>query len=197
MKLDLSSIFKLVMLPKPILVSDEKIEEDDWYLWENRIIKNHLVPTTEGDFRSNHFHKSKLKIIAGIPELPRLDLSAVNAGTVQDLAKANGFDWENTESSARRVFEKWHQCNKYTEEDMIEFLEWVGKKGYPCIDASKKGLWVLNPLDPKDYTVKELLDSWLKERQPKVYNVEVEMECVGWETSTDAIIKVSKILCPK
>jgi len=56
--------YTLYKLPQGFIVtSDEEVKNEDCYLWDNRVIKNHIVPTTEGNYMSNYFHKG-LKIIA-------------------------------------------------------------------------------------------------------------------------------------
>jgi len=54
----------------------------------------------------------------------------------------------------------------YSDDDMIEFLDWLSMDGYPCIENQNKGLWVFHPQDCKNYTTKELLQLW-KEQKPK------------------------------
>lgn len=42
-----------------IVVDDSEIKEGDWYLCNDSIIKNYIVPTTEGDMLTNDFLKGK------------------------------------------------------------------------------------------------------------------------------------------
>lgn len=194
------------MLPQPILVSDEEIEGNEWYLWNNSPIKNHIVPTTDGDMWSNNFHKSKLKIIAGIPELPVIDFSTLSE---EDCKKIELFDVEkianeyydaydkNKEHTEGLIegfiqgFKKAQALNekKYSEEDMIKAWE----------NGIEEGSWTKNkPLHP-------IFPIFIKSlSQPKVFDVEVEMDFVhtdhvvgGFEyfpKVTNNQIKITKIL---
>jgi hypothetical protein len=162
--------FKLVMLPNPVLVNNEELKAGDIILCGSGFIH---------PFEPKCRELGGKKIIAGLTEIPKLDLSFV-AGQigyvdVEKLAeKANGYG-----DVYGKGLDKYNAFNegfiagfnanpkKYTEEDMIEFADFYVQNSR-CVSVSY----------------------WLKHRKPKVYNVEVEMECVGWETSTDAIIKI-------
>ena len=60
-------------------------------------------------------------------------------------------------------YKKAKENYQLTKEDMVEFIGFISKDGYPCV-SNKKGLWVLHPQDPKDYTHKELFDIWQQQR---------------------------------
>jgi hypothetical protein len=64
-------------------------------------------------------------------------------------------------------YNKSQETHPFSEDNVIDFLNWISKDGYPCIDKTKKNLWVFHPLDNKDYTPKELIELW-KEQQPKI-----------------------------
>ena len=58
---------------------------------------------------------------------PNLDIPQV-VDEVEMLAKQNGFNWENTETSARRVFEKWYkyqETHPFSEEDADAYADAV------------------------------------------------------------------------
>ena len=57
----------------------------------------------------------------------------------------------------------------YSDDDMIEFLDWLSMDGYPCIENQNKGLWVFHPQDCKNYTTKELLQLWKEQRIKIIY----------------------------
>ena len=103
---------------------------------------------------------------------PNIDIPKVGS-EVEMLAKQNGFDWENTETSARRVFEKWYKSQEthpFSEEDMIEFYKWVNQP-HPEDNRQPTAVYVKN-IDMwwhnhKKYTSKELLQLW-KEQKPKI-----------------------------
>ena len=53
-----------------------------------------------------------------------------------------------------------------TQEIAVEFAKWIAESGaYPCITPRNKGLYVLDPRDPKDYTPEELFQEFLKTKQ--------------------------------
>lgn len=53
-----------------------------------------------------------------------------------------------------------------TSQIAVEFAQWIAEIGaYPCITTPNKGLYVLNALDPKDYTSEELFQEFLKTKQ--------------------------------
>lgn len=110
------------------------------------------------------------KIIAGINPLPTLTYSDKVkqilrdkygwVGSVEDLAKENGFDWENTESSARTVFRKWHQSittKMFSLEDMYGLKDLLQKTSPLMFESATR-----------EY-IKSL-------QQPIQLNVEVKME---------------------
>lgn len=79
---------------------------------------------------------------------------------IEMLAKQNGFDWENTETSARRVFKKWYKSQEthpFSEEDMMNLIEWMQTPAY-----------LLNIIDSSTIkSTQELLQLW-KEQQSKI-----------------------------
>ena len=217
--------YQLIMLPNPILVSDEEIKEGDWYIdflvFPNLIqhplqhsgveykedklngkYKNPIIQSKQGTTSP----KNKCwKIIAGLPELPQLDLSLVTdeIGYVDVVKLANlQFDedtkkipvpsrlWYDSQDAQFDSFIKGFNANpkKYTEEDMIEFYEWCDTSD----EAAK--FWRLKRVQPSmdgSHNIrihqrrKELFQMWLEQRKPKVYNVEVEI--------TNNLVKVLKI----
>lgn len=76
---------QLIMLPQPILVSDEEIKDGDslYYATTNVILKNYVSETPR--------RKDDYKIIAGIPELPSIDFSALSE---EDCKKIGWVDIE-------------------------------------------------------------------------------------------------------
>ena len=66
---------KLIMLSNPILVSDEKIKEGDFYFKYDRILQ--WVKETSVTYTHIHPSNYPKPIIAGLPELPKLDLSLI------------------------------------------------------------------------------------------------------------------------
>jgi len=90
--------YRLIMLDKPILVSDEKIKSGDWYFWEGN--KNN-APSLCTDFlteesvleckKNTDFYKV---ISADIEGLPKLDLSLI----------AEKIGWVDVEKLAKEKF---------------------------------------------------------------------------------------------
>lgn len=78
--------YQLIMLPNPIVVSDEELTlgdtlKDCFYFFKGKVIK-----------REYSHHKEGKKIIAGIPELPTIDFSALSE---EDCKKIGWVDVEN------------------------------------------------------------------------------------------------------
>lgn len=158
-----------------ILVNDEIPNEKGLYYKDGEIgkrIENTYgrgIDDVEKTISQNNFYsniKAK-KIIAGIDNLPTLTYSDKVkqilkdkygwVGSVEDLAKENGFDWENTESSARTVFRRWHQS--------------ITNKMFSLEDVKKA---FFNGGDMKD--IEEFNFFIQSLQQPIQLKVEVEME---------------------
>lgn len=206
--------YKLIMLPQPILVSDEEIKEGDWYLcWETvdgkptNFITSKATNTESVDmysWASNYF-----KVLAGIEGLPKLDLSLIaeEIGWVdvekldmrfvldgQDIYTA--FLTDSASSAAlggflrgcRHGFTTAQSLNekKWTDDDMIDFHNFIFR--HPN----------------QNLKMGEYLEEFKRSRKPKVYNVELEMQdkiaidghtVIGKEpTITNNTIKVTKLL---
>lgn len=85
------------------------------------------------------------------------------------LLSSHKFDHLSVFYGFEKGYNKSQETHPFSEDDMIEFLNWIGKDGYPCIDKNKKGFWVLDPRDPKDYTPKELIELWKEKKLKIVY----------------------------
>jgi hypothetical protein len=185
--------FKLVMLPNPVLVNNEELKAGDIILCGSGFIH---------PFEPKCRELGGKKIIAGLTEIPKLDLSFV-AGQigyvdVEKLAeKANGYG-----DVYGKGLDKYNAFNegfiagfnanpkKYTEEDLRLAIT---------------SLWMFGQKQENNLTDSiDLIINTLK--QPKVYNVEVETQRVrypkgddGWEDVyrpkiINNTIKVTKIL---
>lgn len=160
---------ELIELEDQILLVDknQKLSKGDWHIEKNQIINQFPDYLTDID--------DCVKIIASSKQLEGLPLLVIED---EDIFVFNTLPYEIKEFlhsiSFRKGFRKAKETYKFTEEDIVEFLNWVGNDGYPCIDKSKKGLWVLHPQEPKDFTVKELLQIWKEQRTKKELYVEVE-----------------------
>lgn len=145
--------YKLIMLPNPILVSDEEITKLDRFVYDSdlkKVVENTDLKTlTSFKSKCDYYHK----IIGNVEELPKLDLSAIE--------------------------EEIGNEKKYSEKDIIDFYEWCDisdeaarfwrlKRVYPSMDGSHNSLLRQRRI--------ELFQIWVTKRKPKEYNVEVEME---------------------
>lgn len=204
--------YQLIMLPNPILVSNENLSDGDKFisfeknLWGEKYSLHTLNKELERKclvddiwnveanmkwLRESNGYKCA-KVIAGIPELPRLDLSLI-AGEIGyvDVEKISesvisDSEWGNPLDKAGEFM--YDQCikyfiagfnanpKKYTEKDMIEFDEWL-RYNKPANSAFN-----FTAVQEGGYVAKtsSLLSVWLAQKQPKVYNVEVEMEEVEY-----------------
>lgn len=179
--------YQLIMLPKPILVSDEEIKEGDYFYYKHfgEDIINVVKQTTDL-ININNPDRYFKKIIAGIPELPRLDLSLIpdELGYVDVVRLANiQFDedtkkipvpsqlWYDSQDAQFNSFIKGFNASpkKYTEEDIIDFLGFYSRTATLGFGSTGEN----NHLNAK-----QLVEAWEKQRQLKVYNVEVEMEII-------------------
>ena len=162
---------KLIMLSNPILVSDEKIKEGDFYFKYDRILQ--WVKETSVTYTHIHPSNYPKPIIAGLPDLPKLNLSLISEeiGWVDvekmadevygDSMVGKGF-WVEGFKAAQSLNEK-----KWTDDDMIDFQNFISS--YPNREL-KRGL-----------TLPYYLEKFKQSRKPKEYLVEVEMESVGTE----------------
>lgn len=166
--------YKLIMLDNPILVSDEEIKENDFVYRHYPDGGSHIGKSLQ---KSDNLKKERVfKIIAGIPSLPSIDFSALSE---EDCKKIG---WVDVERIANELFEP-HSSNilspqyamrnyfirgfkaaqflnekKYSEEDL--------RKAFEAGQLDKSNNWYGN-----DFT--QFFQSL---SQPKVFQVEVEME---------------------
>lgn len=205
---------QLIMLPNPILVSDEKIVCGDMLLNKDN---NYCVFRSEYQSRLPEYNNDSQvrKIIAGIEGLPKLDLS--------DIAEKIG--WVDVEKLAESAFKKRFNREPVlmgsAEADSFWLNTWIdGFKAAQSLNEKKFSEEELKDAlfyalsiksetccttNTKDSTVRSTIKSLSK---PKEYNVEVEMEDIGnkdkvyncsskseWIPKiTNNTIKVTKIL---
>lgn len=190
---------RLIMLDNPILVSDETATDGDLVVYSSYTplkLRNNNLYSLSGDWiclpnQNSEFQPYK-KIIAGLPDLPRLDLSLIaeEIGWVDVLKLTESFinNRPNRTSLEHdlllgigfiegfRVAQSLNE-KKYSEEDMIEFAHF-------CRDYFTHLL-----------TINEKFNLWLSNRKPKEYLVEVEMEvnqcdgCISGHHIIDGIHK--------
>ena len=192
---------QLIMLPNPIVVSDEQIKKGDFIFYIH--FGESIISKAKMDELDNLNNPDKFfkKIIAGIEGLPTVNLSLVaeRIGWV-DLEKLaeqhlpfNPYLTQDDFAVRRRYFEhgyKAHQSlneKKYSEEDIVKAIEF----GIETTNIFEKG------------TISTFIDSLSK---PKEYLVEVQTERIrypkgddGWEDVytpkiTNNTIKILKLL---
>lgn len=179
---------QLIMLPNPILVSDEKPKN---IVYVNNQIYKHAIRRFTLAFGNSNVKDCK-EIIAGIEGLPKLDLSDIaeeigwvdveklayqkfkmipsfNNGLIVN-SDTNYFErkgWIDGFKAAQSLNEK-----KFSEKDFYGLLKLIGQKGY-YVECD--GTVYANAFDGGDVVdvVKEYSEAISK---PKEYNVEVEME---------------------
>ena len=153
---------RLIMLDNPILVSDEEVNPHN-AVWD---FENNQVTVLRQSYGLTNYKK----IVAGLPDLPKLDLSLIAEGIgwvdVYKLAKESKC-FENSsldETSYLHGFTKGFKAaqslneKKFSEEDMIEFAHF-------CRDYFTHLL-----------TINEKFNLWYFNRKPKGYLVEVSVE---------------------
>lgn len=171
----------LIMLPQPILVSDEETSSGGWMFdTEQKIIHNpsrHNV--TDYDIR----------IVAGIDGLPTLDLSLIAEEIgwvdVEKLAKLHCPDDIAFENMFIRGFNLSQSLNekKYSEKDLFNLLKVVHDKRLDSLSSNivdngkviDFNFW--NSYSKKQIYASELINEFVQSlSKPKEYQVEVEME---------------------
>lgn len=214
--------YKLIMLPNPILVSDEKINPTEPYLnngvvfYADSVFDEGNNPNNSNPIVTDH----NFKIIAGIEGLPILDLS--------DIAEEIG--WIDVEKLAQKnseleyPFEDYRGKTKGVDDDGTgQALRGANLVGF------ENGFKAAQSLNEKKFSEEDILNAyyngWIDRNEgisfpiarnryidelskPKEYNVEVEMEDIGnkdkvyncsskseWIPKiTNNTIKVTKIL---
>lgn len=177
------------MLPNPIVVSDEEIKDGDslYYASTNVVFRNYMSETPR--------RKDDYKIIAGIPELPTIDFSALseeeckNIGWV-DVKKLaynhrrkyqDSFDGMNEcimndaihqQKGFIEGFKAAQSLNEknFSEEDLIKAIEL----------ACEEGMLIQRTLNDKVKLPFNRIIEYRKNyiqslSQPKVFDIEVEM----------------------
>lgn len=217
---------QLIMLPEPILVSDEQanIGEYDYSVNYKTVTsvdkeryQTHSLPAYKGMYK---------RVIAGLPDLPKLDLSLIadeigwvdvdKLAKVEYLKEYNEAGYGDYDNFPMYLegFKAAQSLNdkKYSEEDIEQFYIWKDENRWFNFSNGKwnytfeHGTAMSESSYEKNYrkTTKELMAIWLKQRKPKEYLVEVEMEdkialdghtVIGKEpTITNNSITVTKIL---
>lgn len=170
---------QLIMLPQPILVSDEKIKEGD-YLYEN--ISGIFGPYEKGDVVEN-----PKRIIAGIPELYSISYSDEASKTLQErcgwVDVEKEFEkWENTiPTPIKTVLSDFALSHTYPVRgvlrNMFKAAQSINEKKFSEIDLYDFGLYLTSMATKEHDTIRESLDCFmLSLSQPKVFDCLIEME---------------------
>lgn len=183
--------YTLIMLDNPILVSDEEVNPHN-AVWD---FENNQVTVLRQSYGLTNYKK----IVAGLPDLPKLDLSLIakEIGWVdveklalkeypKDLHRwaENQFDdfnesdrntWINGFKAAQSLNEK-----NYSKADMIEYAEFFKEQERLWSNIKRPDSW--------EREGRGTFDFWLSKRKPKEYQVELEME-QGWFHSSGYFIE--------
>lgn len=150
----------LIILPQPVLVSDEEIKEGDWCVYQGGNIIQYLVKLNTDNLQ---------KIIAGIPELPTL----INCLSEEHQKRT---EWFNVERICEGYFKdnniqgpfpfdtsrfemgfKAHQAlteKKYSEEDVMKAMDlYLGYDVKHETDAEVKSKIIQSLSQPKMFDV--------------------------------------------
>jgi hypothetical protein len=189
--------YTLIMLPEPIIISDEEIKQGDWY---------YTKPFTNLSIRqcidnSYSFEHCK-KIIAGIPELPQIDFSSLSEEKCKEIGYVNvvkmvkelyPFDsvgFPTTSLSERIAFKRGFKAcqslneKRYSEEDM--------RKAFNANELRKEESYNGGE-DYEDVPMYDSFEEFIKSLQPKSFQVEIdEEECV--ETSRGILVNPQSVI---
>ena len=205
---------RLIMLPNPILVSDEEIKDGDFYFKYDRILQ--WVKETSVTYTRVHPSNYPKPIVAGIEGLPKLDLSLIAEEIgwvdVEKLAEEKFPDestagWVDSFSPReRRGFTEGFKAaqslneKKYSDEDLFNLLKMVHDKRLDSLSArivdngrvTDFNFW--NSYSKKQVYASELISEFIQSL-PKEYLVQVEMEvnqcdgCISGHHIIDGIHK--------
>lgn len=175
---------RLIMLPQPILVSDETAIDGDLVLYSSYNplrLKNNNLYSLGGDWaclpNQNSEFQPYRKIIAGIEGLPKLNPSLI----------AGKIGWVDVEAELKKVYKEYAKdVNEFNVEEYINSAERFG-----VLELHKMIFKAAQSLSEKKYSEGDMInafyagqqrhdlfeaDDYLKTLKPKEYLVEVEME---------------------
>lgn len=204
---------QLIMLPEqPILVSDEEIKVDDYIYWNKKVTK--AINTT--------YSKSTKKIIAGIEGLPSIDFSGLSEEVCKRIGWVDVFKMSKNKYPYSKRLHKVDREDDEMYKDLLREGFEVGFKTAQSLNDKKFSLEdieeAMKNIASEIVTFDGVIDAnspasiytWVqaylnKLSQPKVFNVEVEMEevksstyepCTKWIVPkiTNNSIKIIKIL---
>ena len=180
------------MLPDPIVVSDDEIKEGDLYLNGNGVFKCSNKESGTCELAVNSLAKYNKKIIAGIPELPSIDFSALSDEDCKRIG------WVDVEKLAHKAAQQRFRLTHIPLDNIHEY----GGEILTFIETWMMGFKTAQSLNDKKFTEKQMIDAvlqgmqkgmaimndipetdndWINNyvkrlAQPKVFDIEVEME---------------------
>lgn len=190
---------KLIMLSNPILVSDEKIKEGDFYFKYDRILQ--WVKETSVTYTHIHPSNYPKPIIAGLPDLPKLNLSLIS----------DEIGWVDVEKLAYQAAEKSFKrgINKWENKGIVKFFIDTYIEGFKAAQSLNERKWIDDDMidfhnfifnHPNQFLkMGEYLEEFKQSIKPKEYLVEVEMEvnqCDGCISGHPIIDGIHKAPCP-
>lgn len=176
---------QLIMLPQPILVSNEEIKENDWYYSSQGVLQSTKSYFEDKRGLRTYYLTHELwsflcqKIIAGIPKLPAIDFSALS----EKECKVIG--WIDLEKLARDAVSASNSVD-------VKLVREVWKNGFETAQSLNEKKFTLSDLksafshyaftstSQQPYSDKELDEAFDKFvsalSRPKVFDVEIETE---------------------
>lgn len=201
------------MLDTPIIVSDEIVKENDWFY-----NKSGFVKINKAALKFGTTIEYPIKIIAGLPKLPSIDFNGFEEQLeIVDVEKLAKYHYEMIYLMA-----KSDDVEPYVIRDFIsgyEAAQKLNKKKFTLEDikeAVNVGL-SLSTMTDEPFTSnifkvlkQSTIDGWVNSlSQPKVFDIEIEMEVASMERSysnntfeeadfiskiTDGKIKITNVL---
>lgn len=162
--------YKLIMLPQPILVSDDKIKDLNSHVYYLDLEGNSVIEKVNN---IENYTPNTKKIIAGIPELPSIDFSALSE------EDCNKIEWVDVEKLATNYVlnetdNTLKLVSKYSFKDGFKAAQSLNEKKFIEEDLRKAMEYGMYKM--KYHTEKAHQDFIQSLSQPKVFDVEVEME---------------------
>lgn len=195
------------MLPEPILISDQEIKEGDWFYHPNKAFKSQIEQADEFTFNAsipiiNGFNGYVCKkIIAGVSSLISIDFSLLSE---EDCKKIGWIDVEKYKATHLTSF-IWEPAKewKFHYEEGFKTAQNLNKDKMFSLDDIKTSFWKCFENRSLGYSVTmgELeLELNKSLQQPKVFDVEVEMETIWfnkrsggtWQPFPDEETAISK-----
>jgi hypothetical protein len=166
---------KVVIEGMDYYVSDEKITKHTKPCYCYNSIKNTLdkdIVFYQGVMPMYHYEGFK-KIVATTS--PSMDVPKV-IDSIYDLSEVSSEVQEGTYTIQHKItykhgfkdgYNKAKKTYTFTEDDMIEFIEWINESINPFIKNKNK--WIQTCGNSTSWTTKQLLDIWKEQRIETIY----------------------------